>query len=225
MLSHRRRQQAFFGCSPIRLHPPLNKKKPRILPNPEKRLRDNSAGLTAGCAHQTIRTLSKLHHGSTDNSPSSQQLEIFIDLVEREDFEGVANLALRGKRHDFGQVDVAAPERTVEGLLARNPREKRDVYAVADQPYVDIVAANRQQAECELHHLGCTSAVDDGVKVTLAGGLAQFLGDIGRGLALDVDEVIGPVFLRDGKLVGITGESDDRRTASKDLCILNGIPA
>src|SRR5215831_12885363 len=93
----------------------------------------NSAGLTGGCAHQTIKTLSKLHHGSTDNSPSSQQLEVFVDLVEREDFEGVANLAVRSKRHDFCQVDVAAPERTVEGLFARNPREKRDVNAVADQ--------------------------------------------------------------------------------------------
>src|SRR5262245_46941423 len=89
----------------------------------------NSAGIAGGCAPSDA---SKLHHGSTDNLSSSQQLEIFVDLVELEDFEGVANLALRSKRHDFGQVDVAAPERTVEGLLVRNPREKRDVHAVAD---------------------------------------------------------------------------------------------
>jgi hypothetical protein len=55
---------------------------------------------------------SKLHYGSTDDLSSSEQIEIFVDLVELEKFERVANLALRSKCHDFGQVDVAAPEGT-----------------------------------------------------------------------------------------------------------------
>src|SRR5262245_4193525 len=157
---------------------------------------------------------SKLHYGSTDDLPSSQQLEIFVDLVELEDFEGVANLAFRSKGHDFGQVDVRAPVRTVEGLLARNSREQRNVYAIADQPNVDIMAADREQAEFEYYRLLRPSAVDDGIKFTLASGLFQFGGDIGRGHARNVDDLICPVLLRDGEFVGIAGKSDDRRTAS-----------
>src|SRR5262245_14012771 len=168
---------------------------------------------------------SKLHHGSTDNLSSSQQLEIFVDLVKLEDFKGVANLAFRSKGHDFGQVDVRAPVRTVEGLLARNSREQWDIYAVADQPHIYIVAADRQQTELELYQLRCPGAVDDGIKITLARNLFQFSGDIGRGQTLDVDDLIGAVFLSDRKLVGIAGKSDDRRTASKEFCILNGITA
>src|SRR5262245_43981701 len=168
---------------------------------------------------------SKLHHGSTDNLSSSQQFEILVDLVKLEDFEGVANLAFRSKGHDFGQVDVRAPVRTVEGLLARNSREQRDVYAVADQPHIDIVAADRQQAEFELYQLRRPGAVYDGIKITLARRLSQFSGDIGRRHALDVDDLIGPVLFRDGEFVGIAGKSNDRRTTSKELCVLNGIPA
>src|SRR5262249_39433789 len=104
---------------------------------------------------------SKLHHCPADNFSRSQQLEIFVELVELEDFEGVANLVLSGKRHDLAQVGVVAPERAVKGLFARNPWEQRDVDAVANQPHIDIVAANREQAEGQLHHLGSTRAVDD----------------------------------------------------------------
>ena len=52
----------------------------------------------------------KLHYSSTDNFSSSQQVDIFVDLVEREHLEGVADLALSSERHDLAQVGVIAPE-------------------------------------------------------------------------------------------------------------------
>src|SRR6516164_5403108 len=75
---------------------------------------------------------SKLHHSPTDNFSRSQQIEIFIDLVEREHLEGVADPSLSSERHDLAQVGVVAPERAMKSLFARNPREQRDVDAVSD---------------------------------------------------------------------------------------------
>lgn len=62
-------------------------------------------------------------------------------------------------------------------------------------------------------------------RVNLSRGLAEFLANIGRGLAVDAHDMIGAVFLRDGKLVGIACKSDDRRTASEELGVLDGVPA
>ena len=87
------------------------------------------------------------------------------------------------------------------------------------------MAADRQQAESQLHHLRGTRAVDDSVEITLPRGLAEFLRNICRRLALDADDVIGPVFLGDGEIVGIAVESHNRRAASKELSVLDGIPA
>jgi len=79
------------------------------------------------------------------------------------------------------------------------------------------MAADRQQAEPQLHHLRGTRAVDDSVEVTLPRRLAELLGNIRRRLALDADNVIGPVFLGDGEIVGIAVESGDRRATPKEL--------
>src|SRR5262244_2999161 len=81
------------------------------------------------------------------------------------------------------------------------------------------MAADRQQAEPQLHHLRGTRAVDDSVEVTLPRGLAELLGNIRRRLALDADNVIGPVFFGDGEIVGIAVESGDRRAAPKELSV------
>ena len=77
------------------------------------------------------------------------------------------------------------------------------------------MAADRQQAECQLHHLRRARAVDDRVEVTLPRRLAELLRNIRRRLALDADDVIGPVFLGDGELVGIASESDDCRPLAR----------
>src|SRR6516225_412912 len=87
------------------------------------------------------------------------------------------------------------------------------------------MAADRQQAESQLHHLRGTSAVNDSVEVTLPRGLAELLGNICRRLVLDADNVIGPILLGDGEIVGIAVESHNRRAASKELSVLDGIPA
>src|SRR5262245_65839254 len=87
------------------------------------------------------------------------------------------------------------------------------------------MAADRQQAESQLHHLRGTRAVDDSVEVTLPRGLAELLRNICRRLALDADNVIGPVFLGDGEIVGIAVESGNRSTTPKELSVLDGIPA
>src|SRR5215469_16018611 len=87
------------------------------------------------------------------------------------------------------------------------------------------MAADRQQAESQLHHLRGTRAVDDSVEVTLPRGLAKLLRNICRRLALDADNVIGPVFLGNGEIVGIAVESGNRRAAPQKLSVLDGIPA
>src|SRR5262249_41321252 len=78
------------------------------------------------------RRQSKLHHSPADNFSRSQQVEIFIDLVEREHLQGVADPFLSSERHALAQVGVVAPERAMKGLFARNPREQRDIDAVSD---------------------------------------------------------------------------------------------
>src|SRR5262245_36861489 len=55
--------------------------------------------------------------------------------------------------------------------------------------------------------------------------LPELLRYICRRLALDADNVIGPVFLGDREIVGIAVESDNRRTTPKELSVLDGIPA
>src|SRR6516162_3045411 len=169
--------------------------------------------------------LSKLHHGPADNFSRSKQVDIFVDLAEREHLEGVADLVLRNKRHDLAQVGVVAAERAMKSLFARNPREQWDVDAVAHEPHIDIVAADRQQTESQLHHLRGARAVDDSVEVTLARGLTELLRNICRRLALDADNGIGPVFLGDVEIVDIAVESDNRSTTPKELSVLDGIPA
>src|SRR5262249_29626113 len=47
----------------------------------------------------------------------------------------------------------------------------------------------------------------------------------GRGFALDVDNVIGPVLFRDRELVGIASKRDHLRTAPEELGVLNGVHA
>src|SRR5262250_728551 len=69
-----------------------------------------------------------------------------------------------------------------------------------------------------------TRAVDDSVQVALARGIAELLRNICRRLALDADNVIGPVFLGDGEIVGVAVESDNRRAAPKEPSVLDGIP-
>ena len=61
---------------------------------------------------------SKFHHRPTDDFVCSQQVEILVDLLERDGLDGVADLVLSRQRHDLGQVGIVAPERTVKGLFA-----------------------------------------------------------------------------------------------------------
>src|SRR5215468_2097610 len=117
---------------------------------------------------------------------------MLVDLVEPEDLDGVTNFVLSRQRHDLGQVGIVAPERTVKGLFTRNPREERNIYAVADKPHVGIVPADPQQAESHLHHFWSTGAVNDCVEISLACGLAKFRGNLLSGLVPDANDVIGP---------------------------------
>src|SRR5262245_58709339 len=180
--------------------------------------------LSQGVVGSSI-SLSELHHGSADNFSCSQQIEIFVELLKLEDFEGVADLALSRQRHDLGQVGIVAPERTVKGLFARNPWEERDIDAVTDNPHVGMVPADPTQGEPHLHHLWSTRAVNDSVEKRLAGGLVKFRGNLLGGLVLDANDVIGTVVLGHREFVGVAGESNDPCATSEDLGILNRIRA
>src|SRR5262249_25989085 len=168
---------------------------------------------------------SKLDHCPPDNFSRPKQVNILVALIERDGLDRVADLALSSKRHDLAQVGIAAPERAVEGLFARNSWEQRDIEAIADQSHIDIVAADRQEVERQLQNLWSTCAIDDRIEFTLTRGIAEFLTDVGRGFALDVDDVIGPVLLRDGEFVGIASKCDHLRTAPEEFGVLNGVPA
>src|SRR5262245_47805056 len=167
----------------------------------------------------------KLDHCPPDNCSRPEQVNRLVDLIERDGLDRVADLALSGKRHDLAQVGVAAPERAVEGLFARNSREQRDLEAVADQSHIDVVTADRQEVERQLQNLWRTCAIDDRIEVTLPRDSTEFLTDVGRRFAFDVDDVIGPVLFRDGELVGIASERDHLRTAPEELGVLNGVRA
>src|SRR5262249_55599067 len=110
----------------------------------------------------------ELHHGPSHDVAGPQQVELFVDLVEREYVERMTDLAMGHKRQNFADVGVVAPERAVENLFARHPREEWNVDPVADQTHVGVLAADRQQAECQLDHSHGARAVYDRVEVGLA---------------------------------------------------------
>src|SRR5262249_7922747 len=151
------------------------------------------------------------------------QVELFVDPVEREYLERVTDLALGHEGQSFADVGVVSPERAVENLFARYPREEWDVDPVADQTHVGVLAADRQQAECQLDHLLGAGAVDDRVEVGLPRSTLELGGHIGRGLAPAVDDVVGPVFLSDRELLRVSSDRDYLRTATEKLGILDRI--
>src|SRR5262245_30447511 len=167
----------------------------------------------------------ELDHCPADNFSRPEQVNRLVDLIERDGLDRVADLALSGQRHDLAQVGIAAPERAVEGLFARDSREQRDIDAVADQSHIDIVTADRQEVEPQLQYARSPRAIDDRIEVTLPSASIEFLTDVGRGFALDVDDLIGPILFRDRELVGIARERDHFRTAPEELGVLNGVPA
>src|SRR5262249_29420830 len=96
---------------------------------------------------------------------------------------------------------------------------------VADQADVNVVAADRQQAERQLHHLSGAGAVDDSVEVGSSRGLAELLADVGGRFTLVGDDVVGPVFLRDGELIEVAVESDHRSAPSGGLGVRTALAA
>src|SRR5262252_7668866 len=142
----------------------------------------------------------ELHHGPSDDVAGPQQIELFVDLVEGEYLERVTDLALGQKRQNFADVGVVAPERAVENLFARHPGEEWNVDPVANQAHVGVLAADRQQAECQLDHFLGAGAVYDRVEVGLPRSVLELGGHIGCGLAPGANDVVGPVFLSDREL-------------------------
>src|SRR5262249_43902852 len=165
----------------------------------------------------------ELHHGPSHDVARPQQVELFVDLVEREYFERVTDLSLGHKRQNFADVGVVAPERAVENLFTRHPRKKWNVDPVADQTHVGVVAADRQQAECQFDHFLGAGAVYDRVEVGLARSGLELGGHIGRGLAPGANDVVGTVFLGDRELLRVSSDRDYLATATEKLGILDRI--
>src|SRR5262249_42000697 len=69
---------------------------------------------------------SERYHCPPDDFSRPKQIDVLVDLIERDRLDRVADLPLCSKGHDLAQVGVAAPERAVKGLFTRNPREQRD---------------------------------------------------------------------------------------------------
>src|SRR6516225_8740289 len=73
---------------------------------------------------------SEFHHGSSDDVVAPHEIQKLVDLLETDGLDGVLDLAFGGERHDLAEVRIVAPEGPMEGLLARHPREERDVDAI-----------------------------------------------------------------------------------------------
>src|SRR5215470_16553511 len=86
---------------------------------------------------------SKTHHRPADHVARSHPPEVLVDLIEPDDLDGVTNLGLCRKRHNLGQVGVVSPERAVKGVFLMNAWKQRDVDAIANEPRIDVVAADR----------------------------------------------------------------------------------
>src|SRR5262249_10852940 len=84
---------------------------------------------------------------------------------------------------------------------------------------------DRQQAKRQLQHLRCTRAIDDRIELALTCGGGKFLANVGRGLALDADDVVGSIPLRYGEFLGIASKCDHRRNAPEELGVLNSVPS
>lgn len=78
----------------------------------------------------------------------------------------------------------------MERLFLGDAREQRYVDAIADQADIDVMPADREQAECQLQHGRCAGTVDNRVDVGLAGESGEPLCQILRAFALDADRVI-----------------------------------
>src|SRR5262249_31761074 len=113
------------------------------------RCRNNFGILCGGPAGGRTNT----HHRPADNVARSQLVEVFVDLIEADVRDRVLDLPFGGEGHDLAEVRVVAPERPVKSLLARHPREERDVNAIADETNIGVVTADPQQGEAQLHHL------------------------------------------------------------------------
>src|SRR5262249_26361397 len=53
---------------------------------------------------------SERHHRAADNLARPEELEIFVELVEGDGLDGVADLAFRSQDHDLAEVGVVPPE-------------------------------------------------------------------------------------------------------------------
>jgi len=67
---------------------------------------DTLHGLHRACqglssAIGSLRQSSKFHHGPANNVARSQQVEIFVKLVERDGFYCVADFSVSSKSHHF----------------------------------------------------------------------------------------------------------------------------
>src|SRR5262245_18605772 len=87
---------------------------------------------------------SERHRRPADDPIVPQEIEIFVDLVETDGLDGVLDLAFSGERHDLAQVRVVAPEGPMKRLLARHPREQRDVDAIANEVDIGLVTTDRR---------------------------------------------------------------------------------
>src|SRR5262249_1083297 len=165
----------------------------------------------------------ELHHGPSHDVAGPQQIELFVKLDEREYLERFTDLALSHKCQNFTDVVVVAPERAVENLFARHPGEEWNVDPVADQAHVGVLAADRQQAECQLDHLLGAGAVYDRVEVGLARSVLELPAHTGPRLAPGANDVVGPVFLGDCELRRVSSDRDYLRPATEKLGILDRI--
>ena len=103
----------------------------------------------------------------------------------------------------------------MKGLLSRHAREQRDVDAVANEADISVVAADPQQGKSQLNHLWRAHTIDDRIELVLTGRLLQLLADIFSRLALDTDDVVGPIVLCIREFVRIAGVRDDCRASGE----------
>jgi|SRR5688572_11161452 len=80
----------------------------------------------------TLESRSLCDHRAADNVACPQTVKIFVDVLEVNGLDGVANLATLRQRYHYAQIVVVPPEGTMIRVLASDKRKERQTNLVSN---------------------------------------------------------------------------------------------
>jgi len=79
------------------------------------------------CPNWRVVPQSELDRSPSDGFAGPQQVDVLNNLLERDHFHHMADLALDRVGHDLAQVVVVGPEGTVIGVFPRHKEKEGDI--------------------------------------------------------------------------------------------------